>query len=71
MAPVAGRRGLRHGTRAVGHLQDRLAHPDDVTDVERPRGVDALVVHERPVRRPEILDRELSLGPAREPGVAA
>ena len=58
-------------TRGVGHLQDRLAHPHDVAQVQRSRGVDALAVHERPVRRPEILDRELSARAAREPRVAA
>ena len=36
-----------------------LAHPDDVADVERARVVDPLAVHERPVRRPEVLDRQL------------
>ena len=51
------------GAGAVGHLEDRPAHSYDVTDLERPRGVDALVVHERPVRRPEILDREPTVGP--------
>ena len=55
--------GHGHGARGVGHLQDRLAHLHHVAHVERPRSVDALAVHERPVRGPEVLDREESVGP--------
>ena len=63
--------GHGHGARGVGHLQDRLAHLHHVAHVERPRSVDALAVHERPVRGPEVLDREEAVGPARDPRVAA
>jgi hypothetical protein len=64
-------RFLRRVARAVGHLQDRHAHPYEVTGLERPRGDDSLVVHEGPVRRPEVLDREPPIGPARDARVAA
>ena len=53
-------RGLGNATRGIGHLKDRLPHPHHVAQVQRSRGLDALAVHEGPVRRPEILDRQLS-----------
>ena len=50
-----GRRG--HPARAVRHRQQRLAEPDHIPGAQRPRAVDPLAVHERPVGRPEVLDR--------------
>jgi len=64
-------RWLRNATRCIAHLKNGLAHPDDVAYVKRSRAIDPLAVHERAVHRPEILDRELSVGPARGPRVAA
>ena len=59
----AGR--LRDAPLAVGHLQLGLPHPHDVAQAERSNLLDPLAVHERPVRRAEVLDRQLARGAAR------
>jgi len=59
------------GCRIARHLEQRPAHPHDVAGPQRARALDALVVHKRPVRRAEVLDRERTVGPASDECVAA
>ena len=73
-APAEARRRTSAGA-ALGAVRStsRTVWPTRTTSprVERPRGVDPLVVDERSVRRPEILDRQPAVGAARDAGVAA
>src|SRR3954454_18761454 len=62
---------MRGRARDLGPLEHRLADPEDIARGEGPLGVDAIAIHERPVRRAEILDRELAVGSPVDPGVAA
>ena len=60
-----------HLLEALGHLQDGLTDPDDICGLEQARRVEPLAVDESPVRRPEIFDREPTVGPAGDAGVTA
>ena len=59
----AEHRRLRGGAGLIEHLDRRSADLDRVAGPQRLRLGDLLAVHERAVRGPEVLDRQLDAGP--------